>query len=189
MDPATARAPEPANVDQLAINTIRFLSVDAVQKANSGHPERGITPGVEVTTGGHPGRPPYDGASRRRRFVTRQRSPPPGQSRGPAGWRNRQRARQLRKPLQTLMRSERKAAMEHANTMVLTGALIWLVGDAPTKVAVLEPMGPRPTRRGAGRWLSPSLGLGAQQARLQNARCRGSNPASCNGFASLCAHQ
>jgi hypothetical protein len=30
MDPATARAPDPANVDQLAINTIRFLSVDAV---------------------------------------------------------------------------------------------------------------------------------------------------------------
>src|SRR5678809_1483096 len=26
------------NTDQLAINTIRFLSVDAVQKANSGHP-------------------------------------------------------------------------------------------------------------------------------------------------------
>ena len=25
-------------LDQLAINTIRFLSVDAVQKANSGHP-------------------------------------------------------------------------------------------------------------------------------------------------------
>src|SRR5512138_1124969 len=28
----------PGDVDQLAINTIRFLSVDAVQKANSGHP-------------------------------------------------------------------------------------------------------------------------------------------------------
>ena len=27
-----------ANLDQLSINTIRFLSVDAVQKANSGHP-------------------------------------------------------------------------------------------------------------------------------------------------------
>lgn len=27
-----------ASIDQLAINTIRFLSVDAVQKANSGHP-------------------------------------------------------------------------------------------------------------------------------------------------------
>ncbi|MEO8085458.1 MAG: transketolase [Bacteroidota bacterium] len=28
----------PENLDQLCINTIRFLSVDAVQKANSGHP-------------------------------------------------------------------------------------------------------------------------------------------------------
>ena len=36
---------------QLCIDTIRFLSLDAVQKANSGHPERGHTPGVEVTTG------------------------------------------------------------------------------------------------------------------------------------------
>ena len=26
------------SLDQLCINTIRFLSVDAVQKANSGHP-------------------------------------------------------------------------------------------------------------------------------------------------------
>ena len=30
MDPATGRAPDPAQLDQLAINTIRFLSVDAV---------------------------------------------------------------------------------------------------------------------------------------------------------------
>ena len=28
----------PAQLDQLSINTIRFLSVDAVEKANSGHP-------------------------------------------------------------------------------------------------------------------------------------------------------
>ncbi len=28
----------PSSVDQLSINTIRFLSIDAVQKANSGHP-------------------------------------------------------------------------------------------------------------------------------------------------------
>lgn len=37
----TASAPEtvnPVNVDQLGINTIRFLAVDAVQNANSGHP-------------------------------------------------------------------------------------------------------------------------------------------------------
>ena len=27
-----------SNLDQLCINTIRFLSVDSVQKANSGHP-------------------------------------------------------------------------------------------------------------------------------------------------------
>lgn len=27
--------------DQLRINTVRFLLVDAVQKANSGHPGRG----------------------------------------------------------------------------------------------------------------------------------------------------
>ena len=30
--------PESNNIDQLSINTIRFLAVDAVQKANSGHP-------------------------------------------------------------------------------------------------------------------------------------------------------
>jgi transketolase len=29
---------DPAQLDQLAINTVRFLSVDAVEKANSGHP-------------------------------------------------------------------------------------------------------------------------------------------------------
>ena len=34
---ATTTTPTPA-LDQLSINTIRFLSVDAVQKANSGHP-------------------------------------------------------------------------------------------------------------------------------------------------------
>jgi transketolase len=28
----------PQSLDERAINTIRFLSVDAVQKANSGHP-------------------------------------------------------------------------------------------------------------------------------------------------------
>ena len=28
----------PAQLDHLAINTIRFLSIDAVQQANSGHP-------------------------------------------------------------------------------------------------------------------------------------------------------
>ena len=38
MNPATGKAPDSAQLDQMAINTIRFLSVDAVQKANSGHP-------------------------------------------------------------------------------------------------------------------------------------------------------
>ncbi|MGO4883876.1 MAG: transketolase [Bryobacteraceae bacterium] len=38
MSPATKTDLNPAQLDQLAINTIRFLSVDAVQKANSGHP-------------------------------------------------------------------------------------------------------------------------------------------------------
>src|SRR5687767_6729616 len=31
-------APSASNIEQLAINTIRTLSMDAVQKANSGHP-------------------------------------------------------------------------------------------------------------------------------------------------------
>jgi transketolase len=35
---ATKTTLNPAQLDQLAINTIRFLSVDAVQKADSGHP-------------------------------------------------------------------------------------------------------------------------------------------------------
>ncbi|HEV8414675.1 MAG TPA: hypothetical protein VGQ49_13860 [Bryobacteraceae bacterium] len=38
MIPATKTILNPAQLDQLAINTIRFLSVDAVQKADSGHP-------------------------------------------------------------------------------------------------------------------------------------------------------
>jgi transketolase len=38
MSAATAKTLNPAQLDQLSINTIRFLSVDAVQKANSGHP-------------------------------------------------------------------------------------------------------------------------------------------------------
>ncbi len=38
--------------------------------------------------------------------------------------------------------------MKHTNTIVLAGALLWLVGCAsPTKVAVLEPIGPAPTVR------------------------------------------
>ena len=32
------KTPSAAELDQLAINTMRFLSVDAVQKADSGHP-------------------------------------------------------------------------------------------------------------------------------------------------------
>jgi transketolase len=34
----TASSLDPAQLDQLAINTVRFLSVDAIEKANSGHP-------------------------------------------------------------------------------------------------------------------------------------------------------
>src|SRR5258705_3718624 len=33
-----ATAPKTTRVDQLCINTIRTLSIDAIQKANSGHP-------------------------------------------------------------------------------------------------------------------------------------------------------
>ncbi len=38
MSAATTITLSPAQLDQLSINTIRFLSVDAVQQANSGHP-------------------------------------------------------------------------------------------------------------------------------------------------------
>jgi transketolase len=38
MNAANTTTFNPAQLDQLAINTIRFLSVDAVQAANSGHP-------------------------------------------------------------------------------------------------------------------------------------------------------
>jgi transketolase len=38
MSAVLASAPSAAELDKLCINTLRFLSVDAVQKANSGHP-------------------------------------------------------------------------------------------------------------------------------------------------------
>jgi transketolase len=38
MDPKSQEVQVYTDIDQLCINTIRFLSVDAVQKANSGHP-------------------------------------------------------------------------------------------------------------------------------------------------------
>src|SRR5207302_1728440 len=38
-----------STLDQLAVNTIRTLSIDGVQKANSGHP--GLPLGAELTTG------------------------------------------------------------------------------------------------------------------------------------------
>lgn len=38
MDPAIGKGLDPASLDQQSINTIRFLAVDAIQKANSGHP-------------------------------------------------------------------------------------------------------------------------------------------------------
>ena len=36
--PTAPASPPPANADQTSIDTLRFLAVDAVQKANSGHP-------------------------------------------------------------------------------------------------------------------------------------------------------
>ena len=36
--PPDVRTPDSAELDRLSVDTIRFLSVDAVQKANSGHP-------------------------------------------------------------------------------------------------------------------------------------------------------
>src|SRR5664279_6036850 len=38
MDGTTGDTSRTTGLDQLAINTIRFLAVDAIQKANSGHP-------------------------------------------------------------------------------------------------------------------------------------------------------
>ena len=38
MDPSTRQASDSRTLDQAAINTLRFLSVDAIQKADSGHP-------------------------------------------------------------------------------------------------------------------------------------------------------
>src|SRR5674476_382822 len=38
MSSVNASSPDLAELDNLCINTIRFLSVDAVEKANSGHP-------------------------------------------------------------------------------------------------------------------------------------------------------
>jgi len=38
MSSVNATSPDPAQLDNLCVNTIRFLSVDAVEKADSGHP-------------------------------------------------------------------------------------------------------------------------------------------------------
>ena len=38
MAAAGKKGPDPSDIDQLCINTIRTLSMDAIQKANSGHP-------------------------------------------------------------------------------------------------------------------------------------------------------
>jgi len=71
MDTASGSALDPAQLDQLAINTIRFLSVDAVQKANSGHPA--YIPWVERThfrflTGRRPVKNEFDGREREALF-------------------------------------------------------------------------------------------------------------------------
>ncbi len=42
---------EQTPIDTLCANALRFLAIDAVQQAHSGHPEQGLTPGVETTTG------------------------------------------------------------------------------------------------------------------------------------------
>jgi len=39
MSSVNASRPDPVQWDNLCINTIRFLSVEAVEKANSGHPK------------------------------------------------------------------------------------------------------------------------------------------------------
>ncbi len=38
MNTITKSGIDPVRLDQLCINTIRFLSIDAIQKAKSGHP-------------------------------------------------------------------------------------------------------------------------------------------------------
>ena len=38
MSKAGLKPSSPVDLDNLSINTIRFLSIDAIQKANSGHP-------------------------------------------------------------------------------------------------------------------------------------------------------
>jgi transketolase len=38
MDKWVSKASSPVDLDNLSVNTIRFLSIDAIQKANSGHP-------------------------------------------------------------------------------------------------------------------------------------------------------
>ena len=46
MSPEPSTAMPVTSLDELCINALRFLSVDAVQKANSGHP--GLPPGAAV---------------------------------------------------------------------------------------------------------------------------------------------
>ncbi len=39
------------NIEQLCINSIRTLGIDAINKANSGHPEYKHTDGIDATSG------------------------------------------------------------------------------------------------------------------------------------------
>ena len=64
--------PDPTELDRLSVDTIRFLSVDAVQKANSGHPglPLGAAPMAYVLWTRFSGTiPPIRAGSNRDRFI------------------------------------------------------------------------------------------------------------------------
>jgi transketolase len=51
MDLTIEARPDTSALERDIVNVLRVLAMDAVQRAGSGHPERGATPGVETTTG------------------------------------------------------------------------------------------------------------------------------------------